>query len=102
MYQRITKSVPVDVSYILSQDNILANISSQSFKALAHPAWSLFPMATDTHFLTSFNSTSPLTQDASWVLATPSLGLTFSVISMLYNQQLLKQAWTTLPEHAPG
>ena len=86
MYQRITKSVPVDVSYILSQDKILANISSQSFKALAHPAWSLFPMATDTHFLAFLNSTSPLTQDASWVLANPTPSLTSNVISTLHNQ----------------
>lgn len=103
MRQRVTASAPVAVHHIAGDANILADISSRSFRTFAQAPWSSFPTETDTDFLVAFDASFPLCPQAgSWKLASPDPAMTSNVILTLRNRRLPMHAWTALPALATG
>ncbi len=89
---QLAKTPPLTLLHIAGVDNALTDIPSRSFGS--KPKWHC---SSDTEFLTLFNSTFPLPNQASWTIFRLSSAIVMRVISTLQMKVFTGDNWRRLP-----
>jgi hypothetical protein len=90
----VTEMAPLATLSIAGKDNILADIASRSYTHLVPKS-----CATEAGFLTHFNSTFPLQNDATWQLCQLPDKLTSRVFDELRGKPLPMASWRRIPQN---
>ena len=88
----LKRASPLTPLHIAGVDNAMTNIPSRSFGS--EKKWHC---KTDNDFLTLFNTTFPLPNQASWTLYRPSSAISTRLISILRMKVFMADGWRRLP-----